>query len=423
MNNNNRKNIYIFGGGTSAHIANHLSVSAPAYGKTAKKLVELCTARFPTMNVNLELTRMAGGLLDTNDDISDRIETIKKDNRTKVIFFSSAIVDYVPTAAFVENDSGISILDTGFGKTVGRIETRKYKNLVVNLQPSKKIISSIRTGRKDIFLVGFKTTCNASKQEMYEKGLLLCKEGSANLVLVNDVVTKWNIIVTPEEAAYHESDNRDEVLTNLVDMAYHRSHLTFTQSTVVEGTPVPWNDPRVPESLRTAVNYCIRGNAYKVFNGSTVGHFAYKLSDTEFLTSIRRSNFNDLHNTGLVYVKTDGPDTVIAYGAKPSVGGQSQRIIFNDHVGMDCVLHFHCPLKPNHRDDIPIKSQREVECGSHACGKNTSDGLKQFGNLKAVMLDKHGPNIVFSKTIDPKEVIDFIDSNFDLESKTGGYLI
>jgi hypothetical protein len=204
-------------------------------------------------------------------------------------------------------------------------------------------------------------------------------------------------------------------------MAYLRSHLTFTQSTVVAGEKVAWIDPRVPGSLRTVVNHCINGQAYKPFNGATVGHFAVKLSDTEFLTSIRKSDFNKLAENGLVYVKTDGPDTVLAYGAKPSVGGQSQRIVFHDHPGMDCIAHFHCPLRENHPDDIPIRSQREVECGSHECGRNTSAGLKQFGNLKAVMLDQHGPNIVFSKSIDPKEVIDFIERNFDLSKKTGGY--
>ena len=72
---------------------------------------------------------------------------------------------------------------------------------------------------------------------------------------------------------------------------------------------------------------------------------------------------------------------------------------------------------------IPIVSQREVECGSHQCGKNTSDNLRQIGNLKVVMLDKHGPNIVFNRNINPQEVIDFIDFNFDLTKKTGGYNI
>jgi hypothetical protein len=59
-------------------------------------------------------------------------------------------------------------------------------------------------------------------------------------------------------------------------------------------------------------------------------------------------------------------------------------------------------------------------CGSHQCGQNTSRGLQKFGNLYAVYLDQHGPNVVFNRTVDPKEVIDFIEENFDLEDKTGG---
>jgi hypothetical protein len=372
---------------------------------------------------------MAGGVLETNEDIEKRIEELKKDSKTKIIFFNCALVDYIPrlTTAFSEyvDEKGENWITQDFvhvpTKYDLRFETSRNPELDITCYKSNKIIPNIRNGRKDIFLVGFKTTCGATKQQMYEKGLKLCKEGSVNLVLVNDTKTRWNMIVTPEEAAYHETDDREEVLRNLVEMAGYRSHLTFTQSTVVAGEPVSWTDPRIPDSIRTVVNYCIKGNAYKVFNGSTVGHFAVKLSDNEFLTSIRKSNFNDLDKNGMVYVKTDGPDTVIAYGAKPSVGGQSQRIVFRNHEGMDCIVHFHSPLKDNHVDNIPVVSQREVECGSHQCGKNTSDNLKQFGNLKAVMLKHHGPNIVFNRNINPNEVIDFIERNFDLTQKTGGY--
>ncbi len=218
-----------------------------------------------------------------------------------------------------------------------------------------------------------------------------------------------------------ETDDRAAILKELVDMTWYRSQLTFTQSTVVDGKPVAWTDPRVPSSLRAVVDHLIHGNAYKPFNGKTVGHFACRLSDTEFLTSIRKTDFNQLDKIGLVYVKSSGPDSVIAYGAKPSVGGQSQRIVFNDHPGFDCIAHAHIPLRPDHPDAIPVASQREFECGSRECGANTSQGLKQFGNLKAVMLDNHGPNIVFPSSIDPQEVIDFIERNFDLSLKTGGY--
>lgn len=417
------KRIHIFGGGTVSHIASHLALSAPAYGTTARKIAALCSERFgDKLDVKLELTNMAlggHGPLNTPEDIATRVKELVADPLTKIVFFSCAIVDYAPDEVLKRN-YGLGLITESCGKYASRMDSRENPQIYIGAMKTRKIISKIRETRKDIFLVGFKTTCGASDKEMYLKGLKLCKEASCNLVLVNDVKRRHNMIITPEEAAYCETSNRDEVLKELVDITYHRSHLTFTRSTVVAGTPVPWNDPRVPDSLRQVVDFCIAGGAYKPFSGSTVGHFACKLSDNEFLTSIRKSNFNDLAKNGLVYVKTDGPDSVIAYGAKPSVGGQSQRIIFSDHPEHDCVIHFHSPLEYP-LDDIPVVSQREVECGSHQCGQNTSKGLKTFGNLKAVMLDNHGPNITFHHSIDPQEVIDFISRNFALTEKTGGY--
>jgi hypothetical protein len=246
----------------------------------------------------------------------------------------------------------------------------------------------------------------------------LLKGASCNLVLCNDIKTRLNMVITPEEARYHETTDREEALRGLVEMAYLRSQLTFTQSTVVAGERVSWSSAEVPSALRAVVSYCVGRGAYKPFNGATVGHFAAKIDDQNFLTSIRKSNFNDIETNGLVRIKTDGPDTVLAFGAKPSVGGQSQRIVFKDHPDCDCIIHFHCPIKDG--SQVPTASQREYECGSHQCGKNTSDNLKKFGNLYAVYLEQHGPNIVFNRNINPQEVIDFIEANFDLSDKTGG---
>jgi hypothetical protein len=59
----NVKNVHIFGGGTVAHIANHLALCAPAYGTTAHDLERIisCDRRYESLNVQLELTKMAGG--------------------------------------------------------------------------------------------------------------------------------------------------------------------------------------------------------------------------------------------------------------------------------------------------------------------------------------------------------------------------
>lgn len=442
----NDRTVAIFGGGTISHVRSHLALSAPAYGSTAYNLQDILrtSPKWDNVDIDMHLTAMAdppyhqvGPVpaiawpqpLVTNADVEKRLQEVVDDPLTRIVFFNVALCDWEADVIEIEVDTDGSIATMGSlsGKYEPRLET-KHGEHNLRLVPAKKLLPIVRQlpnshgiVRKDILLVAFKTTCGATSEQMYHKGLELLKKNSCNLVLVNDVKTRVNLVVTPEESCYHETTDRQDALEQLVDMAWHRSQLTFTRSTVVAGDPVPWGDPRVPASLRAVVDHCIKASAYKPFLGATVGHFACRLSETEFLTSIRKSDFNRLSEVGLVYVKTDGPDTVLAYGAKPSVGGQSQRTIFRDHPGFDCVVHAHVPLRPDHPDDIPVISQRENECGSMRCGEATSGNLKQFGTLKAVMLDQHGPNIVFPKHVDPQLVIDFIDRNFDLSKKTGGY--
>lgn len=402
------KAVHIIGGGTVSYLGQHLATAAPAYGSTARQLHDICSKHFTNMDVKLHLTKMAcngESDLETNGDIERLIDQLVADDTTRVIFLNASLVDFGSSS------------DRRFGQ---RYSARDNKELAIVVSAMPKIVTKIRQRRKDIFLVAFRQTCGMTEDEMYISGLDLCKTASCNLVLANDKKTRMNMVITPEEARYHVTTNRLEALTGLVEMAKLRSHLMFTRSTVVAGKPIPWDSELVYPSLRAVVNYCIQQGAYKPFNGSTAGHFACKLDDTTFLTSIRKTNFNDLPKNGLVKVVTDGPDSVMAYGAKPSVGGQSQRIVFNEHSNYDCIVHFHCPIKPGSK--VPIASQREFECGSHECGKNTSAHLQEFGNLSAVFLEQHGPNIVFHHSIDPKEVIDFIEANFDLSEKTGGFV-
>lgn len=407
------KIVYIVGGGTRQYIdGSHLYLGSKAVGTTAMRLAQLCREHSPAMDVELVLTAMAGGdaALDTNEDLAALVDRIIADERTKIVFWTPSILDF----------------ELLMEKTEGRLKTSDGERHAV-LRPTEKLLQRFRhgaNGRKDIFLVACKQTAGASDAELYRQALMMQKRTGANLVLANDAISRVNMVVTPEEAAYKVTTDREDVLRELVAIAYLRSPLMFTQSTVIAGESVPWDSPLVPAALRTVVNHCIARNAYKLVNGVTAGHFATKLSDTEFLTSKRRTNFNELTTIGLVKVQTDGPDTVLAYGSKPSVGGQSQRIVFNDHPGMDCIVHFHCPKRDN--SAVPVVSQREYECGSHECGQNTSRGLDTFiladGSLiKAVYLDHHGPNIVFQHTVDPELIITFIEDNFNLEEKTGGY--
>lgn len=405
------KKVIVLGGGTISHVRAHMAIAAPAYGNTAKTIHNIAKEKIKNMDVELVLTKMADSTskLETNVDVSHYIDSLINDNTTKIVFFNCAMVDF---------DGQIGNIESG--KYATRLSSKE--KATINLAPSDKVISKIRKHRKDIFLVGFKTTCGATQDEMFAKGLDLLKRASCNLVVVNDIKERVSFIITPEEGVYGLGMSRDQVLAEAVEIAYLRTHLTFTRSTVVEGTPVAWNPELIPESLHAVVNWCVSQGAYKEFNGATTGHFAAKVKDNEFLTSIRKTNFNHIDKNGMVKVITDGDDDVISYGAKPSVGGQSQRIIFNTYKNLDCIVHFHCPLKENHRDDIPVVSQREYECGSHQCGQNTANGLVQVRDgIYAVMLDKHGPNIVFNHETDPNLIIEFIKDNFALDKATSGF--
>jgi hypothetical protein len=422
IKNMTQKLVHVIGGGTISHVRTHLALCVPAYGITARKITEFSKEHSDKMDVILHLTKMAdnSSFIETNDDLKNLVMELVDDLKTKIVFWNPAVVDFDGVIGEVES-----------GKYSDRLKTADHDGVAqsydLKLTPSEKLLDLIRNGgegrkpRKDIFLVSFKTTSGATPDEQYRAGLNMLKRSSSNLVLANDVVTRLNMVIVPEEASYHVTTNRDEALKGLVEMAYLRSHLTFTRSTVVAGEPVPWESDLVPATLREVVDFCITRGAYKRFRGVTAGHFAVKVNETTFMTSRRKTDFNDMKKVGLVKVETDGPDSVIAYGSKPSVGGQSQRIVFTEHPDADCIVHFHCPIKQGSK--VPTVSQREYECGSHECGRNTSRGLKLFGNLSAVYLEDHGPNIVFSKSVDSAEVIAFIEENFELEAKTGGYSV
>ena len=413
------KKIYIIGGGTSNPIRCHLSLATMAFGETAIKIHKLMSDELMTSDEYtpiLVLTKMAdprNSNIVTNKDVSDLVNKLIADPQTKGIIFNCALADF---EGMVDNVMG--------DKHAERLSSR-IPDQSIKLTTSDKLIGKIRQTRKDIFVAGFKSTTHKNSSQQYAAGLTLLKSNSLNLVLCNDITTRNNILIAPEETQYCNTTNRDDALALLVKMFLSRMKNTFTRSTVIDGDLVKWNTDNVPDSLLQVVNHCIDNGAYKTVLGKTAGHFAMKVDDTTILTSVRKSNFNNLKDNGLVKVVSQTENDVLAYGAKPSVGGQSQRQIFTNHPDMDCIVHFHCP--PKDTTELSIAEQWPNECGSHECGKNTSDHLKVHelsdgSKIKVVYLNDHGPNIVFSRNTNPKAIIEFIDNNFSLNEKTGGLI-
>ena len=404
---------HVIGGGTRVHVAPHFSFSAEAYGGAARFIHE--ELQKAGADSQLHLTRMAdpaSSRLDTPDDVASLMRDLTADPATQIVFFSPAIVDFRPAAQNVT------------GKYSPKFDSRSAPPQLV-LAPVEKILPTIRTERKDIFLVGFKTTSGALPHEQYAAALNTLKASHANLMLANDVRTRMHMIVTPEESFYEQTTDRKAALSALVRIALARAGLTYTRSTVLEDEPrVAWDNDDIAPNLREVVDYVIAHGGYKPFRGKTAGHFAARgVEKGEFLTSARGEDFNRLDETGLVRVFAHGDDEVIAHGARPSVGGQSQRIIFDLNPQLSNIVHFHCPMAISPADDIPVRAQWMYECGSHECGQNTADGMREVvPGIHAVMLENHGPNIAFGRNVPAQRVIDFIERNFDLGGKTG-YLL
>jgi DNA-binding XRE family transcriptional regulator len=413
LQNRETATVEVVGGGTIVHVRNHLALSAPAYGSTAREIAGIFRRR--GFDTNLTLTRMADASseYETNDDMARLADKIVQNKHRKIVIWNPAICDF---------DGQIG--DVAPGRKADRLKSREGDQSM-QLKPSDKIVSKIRRDRKDLFLVAFKTTTNATEDEMYLAGLKLMKGSHINLVLVNDVVTRMNMVVCPEEARYHVTSERVEAMEGLVDMAVLRSQCHFTRSRVIGDAGVEWQSAEISDNLRSVVDHCIKRGAYKPVDTKrglvTAGHFAARADDDQIITSKRWSNFNLLADTGMVKIEPETEHDVIAYGGKPSVGGMSQRIIFKDHPDLDNIVHFHCELKKDAQDKISVRSQRPFECGSHECGQNTSDGLREVEDgIWAVMLENHGPNIVYRRDVAPERVIDVIERNFDLDVKTGG---
>src|SRR5581483_10121344 len=201
----------------------------PAYGNTAVELRGLCHRQFAgKMAVNMHLTKMAtpyGSEIETNEDVEKLLDKLIANPATKVIFMNVALCDFegeIIRSSSNDDDAvgGTRRDNEPTGKYGTRLKTRDaYGDPLcydMQLYPAPKLLGKIRQKRKDIFLVAFKTTCGATEDEQYIAGLHLLKGASCNLVLANDVKTRVNMIITPEEARYHVTTNRSEALSNLV---------------------------------------------------------------------------------------------------------------------------------------------------------------------------------------------------------------
>lgn len=191
-----KPSLIVFSGGTMVHVTPHFSLCAPAYGKIGHQVVDALDALHDGFEVNHIQTKMAGGDVETNEDLAECLEQQLLNPNVKVIVMAAAICDFEPE----ELRSGNVELQE-FGKSQVRLDSSKPVN--IELKPADKLIARIKTKRPDITLVTFKTTSNETREVLAFKCLKQVEKVGSDFVFGNDIKTKENLIYTPSGRVFH----------------------------------------------------------------------------------------------------------------------------------------------------------------------------------------------------------------------------
>lgn len=192
--------IVIIGGGTFNHISKHLSLAAPAFGETARGLAQKISKIGLNMECVLTLTKMAdyNSKIVTNGDLENYVANLISDPSVKIIVMNAAVCDFS-----CENPTDEKRLSS----------SKNYDVVLKGIQG--KILTNIKENRRDIVVVGFKTTSGASEMVQLEKSAHSIESNGVDIVLANDLETRNNFILTKELKIFKGS--RTEMLDKLLE--------------------------------------------------------------------------------------------------------------------------------------------------------------------------------------------------------------
>jgi len=194
-----QKKIICISGGTVTHIRPHLSLCAPAYGSVASKFHEEFLQHNLKKPLGFEyittLTKMADSESDieTNEDMTNYIDTLLLDMSVKCIIMSAAICDY---EALCISDGENQTSDYDIGKQYARIKTKDSNTLSLDICPTTKIVKRIKQLRPDIILVSFKATSNDTYLNLVKACVANLNDNNSDFVFGNDIKNKYNIVLS-----------------------------------------------------------------------------------------------------------------------------------------------------------------------------------------------------------------------------------
>lgn len=202
-------NIVVTGGGTIAPIDSVRLITNVSSGRFSAQISEACVEKgahvwhLHAPTAELPFQRRALFDLETADEETEinRLRTLRRDwlarkERLQLIpCGSGTVAEYADCLERVLTANSIDIAflamavsDYESRPIKGKIESRA-ETLQLSLVRTPKIIQSVKTWSPNVFLVGFKLTSNAARDDLIRQAEIACEVNRADVTVANDLST------------------------------------------------------------------------------------------------------------------------------------------------------------------------------------------------------------------------------------------
>jgi len=148
----------------------------------------------------------------------EMFDAVKREMKKKfdVVILAAAASDYI-----IQNYSKSKIKSS-------------QKSLQIKLKQAPKIIDQIKKWQKDVFLIGFKAETNLSKKKLEESAREKMKESKADLMIANDIGTKYQknpdfneIILVNSKKTVSSGWKRKEKLAKIIKKELEKKSIDY----------------------------------------------------------------------------------------------------------------------------------------------------------------------------------------------------
>lgn len=260
--------------------------------------------------------------------------------------------------------------------------------LTIELEPTEKIVDSIREMHPHLFIVGFKLEKSAGEEELKKSALNLLRRAKLNLVVANNLERirgeSHEALILTAEGGTTRTETKSGLAKELLELVGRRAFTTHLHTSLLPAGSLPKGSEEIAECGRRLESL---GIAPQMGSG-TYGNISVRTADG-FLITGRGVHKGRLREGGIVHVTgvdLEKKEIMVEGAIKASSDAIVHYRIYERFKNVNAIVHAHDELAlkwqealgiPVTREDYPcgtLELAQEVvqamEMGSYAAMKN-----------------------------------------------------